>query len=166
MNIAEILKHKPKGTKLYSPAFGVLTFQEIHEYDNMIDVNEVGIGAEGLSFYFDGRFTLHGESVLFPSKQMRDWSKFAWQAGSFLMDKDKKSVVMFCDWASDDYTKFKGVGFSMPREKIKTVYDTCDYEDFDVEHYSLEGYINPTTGAFGFKAEPKESIQSINLNPV
>lgn len=167
MNIAEILKHKPKGTKLYD-----YLYDKVVEFDEITTDGGTVIWCERIRDY---NVTVHhsyskvgtlrdcedGLQILLPSKQMRDWSKFAWQAGSFLMGKDKKSVVMFCDWASDDYTKFKGVKFSMPREKTKTVYDTCDYEDFDMEHYSLECYSNPTTGAFGFKAEPKGSTPSM-----
>lgn len=162
MNIAEILKHKPKGTKLYTPICGGVTLNQL-----IYDLGKYTIKVEDSAsqdeiFYEDGAVHLNRrECLLFPSKQMRDWSKFAWQAGSFLMGKDKKSIVMFCDWASDDYTKFKGVKFSMPREKTKTVYDTCDYEDFDMEHYSLEGYTNPATGAFGFEAVPKVSTPSM-----
>ncbi len=75
MNIAEILKNCPKGTKLYSSIFGEVELLRVdkHSITCMID-----FGAEE-SFQSDGRILLDypdAECVLFPSKDQRDWSKF------------------------------------------------------------------------------------------
>lgn len=51
MNIAEILKDAPKGTKLYSPLFGEVEFQSVS--DLMI---EVKAGGTPSIFYRDGRY--------------------------------------------------------------------------------------------------------------
>lgn len=51
MNIAEILKNAPKGTKLYSPLFGEVKLQSVS--DAMI---EVRVGEPTSTFYKDGRY--------------------------------------------------------------------------------------------------------------
>lgn len=75
MNIAEILKNCPKGTKLYSSIFGEVELLRVdkHSITCMID-----FGAEE-SFQSDGKYMARypdAECVLFPSKDQRDWSKF------------------------------------------------------------------------------------------
>ena len=76
LNLVEILKDCPKGTKLYSTNFGVVEFDEIGTNPNYpIIVSHIG-GFE--KFAKDGRLycICDGECVLFPSKDQRDWSKF------------------------------------------------------------------------------------------
>lgn len=78
MNIAEILKYCPKGTKLYSLVNGEVTL------GNIESTNQYPIGVftnSGSTEYFtkDGLLDVNypnGECVLFPSKDQRDWSKF------------------------------------------------------------------------------------------
>lgn len=75
MNIAEILKKCPKGTKLYSPIFGEV---------NLVCVNKYSITCS-TDYYHDEHFQSDGkyianypdaECMLFPSREQRDWSKF------------------------------------------------------------------------------------------
>ena len=72
MNIAEILKYCPKGTKLYSAVHGKVNFIETTP-SNMIKV-EMLYNYE--IFFEDGTLSRDGECVLFPSKDQRDWEKF------------------------------------------------------------------------------------------
>ena len=78
MNIAEILKHCPKGTKLYSLVDGEVTLQNIcntGQYRIEVSVNDW----TSTHFTEDGKLSANrpnGECVLFPSKEQRDWSKF------------------------------------------------------------------------------------------
>lgn len=84
INIAEILKDKPEGTKLYSPLFGDVYLSYVK--DGIINVqHHVGI----TKFFGDGRYYNYPESepLLFPSKEMQDWSKFAWEKGDVLVNK-------------------------------------------------------------------------------
>lgn len=77
MNIAEILKDCPKGTKLYSPVYGEVWFLYIEPVlDTCIVVKTYNnINA---NFVSDGRLIsdYYGECMLFPSKENRDWSTF------------------------------------------------------------------------------------------
>lgn len=63
-------------------------------------------GGEG---YLDknGKLYDDGECIIFPSKEMRDWSKFAWKKGDVLINSCGFQCI-FKEWASDDYTKFNG----------------------------------------------------------
>lgn len=103
MNIAEILKNKSQGTKLYTPIWGYVTFDHI-DNDGIIFVK---INAEEKrNFYEDGRYSRGGDLMLFPSKEMRDWSKFAWKRGDIL--KSDGNMFCFFDKFSDDsYTCFE-----------------------------------------------------------
>ena len=79
LNLVEILKDCPKGTKLYSP---------VYEYVELVSVSLVECAkypieikdrygvSDGITK--DGRIyeEFHGECMLFPSKEQRDWSKF------------------------------------------------------------------------------------------
>lgn len=87
INIAEILKNKPKGTKLYSSIFGKVTYVTICLGNIKVLCPELYERCER-SFYNDGRLHSVGESVLFPSKEMRDWNKFAWKRGDVLVSDD------------------------------------------------------------------------------
>lgn len=72
MNILEILKKCPIGTKLYSPICGECKLYNIHgnrSFDVLVDFTTFG-------FLYDGRYTFKGECCIFPSKDQRDWSKF------------------------------------------------------------------------------------------
>lgn len=103
--IAEILKHKPQGIKLYSPIFGDCTFCYVKDESSDICVrrpyNEVNY------FNFDGVYHTGGECLLFPSNEMRDWSKFAWQKGDILVNKNNAHII-FEKFTNDTYTTFIG----------------------------------------------------------
>ena len=103
--IAEILRNKPQGIKLYSPIFGNCTFCYIKDESSDICVrrpyNEVSY------FNFDGVYHAGGECLLFPSKEMRDWSKFAWQKGDILVNANNTHVI-FEKFENDTYTTFIG----------------------------------------------------------
>ena len=78
VNLVEILKDCPKGTKLYSVLYGAVELisvaeEEITEYPIRVYAPNDDISAK-----FDkyGRFFSRGECLLFPSEENRDWSKF------------------------------------------------------------------------------------------
>lgn len=72
LNLYEILKECPKGTKLYCTVWGDVTFYSVDK--DLISVrNTSGIIN---NFSLNGRFYKEGECVLFPAKDQRDWSKF------------------------------------------------------------------------------------------
>ena len=76
LNLVEILKDCPKGTKLYSPIFGEVELDKIDIHSGTPIRVLCKYGKDGFSK--DGRIcpAYNGECVLFPSKEQRDWSKF------------------------------------------------------------------------------------------
>ena len=76
LNLVEILKDCPEGTKLYLTICGEVKFSHIEN-------DEQPIVVETMTGYIirlaqDGRYfsCLDGECTLYPSKDCRDWSKF------------------------------------------------------------------------------------------
>ena len=74
LDLIEIFKKVPKGTKLYSPLVGECTLHSISEHYIYIEYND------GYTICLDkyGNFSSmpNAEIMLFPSKEQRDWSKF------------------------------------------------------------------------------------------
>ena len=76
LNLVEILKDCPEGTKLYSTVFGEVEFESINDIIGPIVVTTNTGNAE--CFTADGKMYTYynGDCLLFPSKEQRDWSKF------------------------------------------------------------------------------------------
>ena len=131
INIAEILKDKKNGLRLYSPIFGECAFCYVREDTNDICVKK----RNGVIEYFnsEGLYFDLGEVMLFPSKSMRDWEKLSWKRGDVLIG-DCGFVCIFKEWASDDYTRFNGCYFDgMPNAQ------TAKYRKLD--NNTSYGYI-------------------------
>lgn len=77
MNIAEILKDCPIGTRLYSLIYGELILVSVKTgmlYPIFCRIKRNG---NTVSYTEDGKnYTKDAEPTLFPSKGQRDWSKF------------------------------------------------------------------------------------------
>lgn len=105
MNIANLLKYCPKGTKLYSLIHGEVTLDKVYNSNTYpIRVitslkNNEYFSSEGLynQRYFDG------ECILFPSKKQRDWSEFRIpvKRGDIVMEVDGSYPFI----ASGEFTK-------------------------------------------------------------
>lgn len=77
MNIAEILKYCPKGTKLYSTIFGEVIFERVSS-DETYPIKVKNWNNETCVFTEEGKYLspYKGECILFPSKDQRDWNEF------------------------------------------------------------------------------------------
>nr|DAG69365.1 MAG TPA: hypothetical protein [Bacteriophage sp.] len=146
INVAKILKDKPKGTKLYSSACGKCELKAADDKSFKVSFysSKFGFmnGGEG-TFDKNGNLYDDGECVVFPSKEMRDWSKFAWKRGDVLIS-DCGFVCIFKEWASDDYTRFNGCYFDgMPNA------ETAKYSKLD--NNTAYGYIREIENRCGGK---------------
>lgn len=99
MNILEILKKCPKGTKLYSPIFGECTLNNIISNDTF---SVIGNDYARYVFFYDGRYTRDGECCIFPSKKERDWTRYqifnTYKNGDiihFISKTDRKYIYIF-----------------------------------------------------------------------
>lgn len=119
MNIAEILKDCPSGTRLYSPIYGELSLESVQSFDERCYPIHCRIIKNGnvVSFTKDGRsYLLDAEPTLFPSKNQRDWSKFRVSdqvgeieaRGHTKTKKDKNNMTR---------TKYKRVSFDLELAK-------------------------------------------------
>ena len=115
INVAEILKDKPKGTKLYDLLYNVdVELDKISTTDTETVVwctNETDNNTtchRGYSEFGTIEGFPDGLQILLPSKEMRDWSKFAWKKGDVLVSNDYGTEVIFYNWYDDTYTNFYG----------------------------------------------------------
>lgn len=158
LNIANILKDKPSGTKLYADAFGELKLECI----KVNDVNAIYVKNKALMlhiFYSDGRYNRYGEPILVPSEKMRDWNKFAWKTGDILVSDDGKSHIIFSRWYDDNYTSFYGKHYLNKENKDNTIYYgilTGITEKFSLEDKdAAKTYINTIEEKFSGKLNLK-----------
>lgn len=110
INIAEILRDCPKGTKLYSPLYGEVELKTINNYLMFPIVTEIvneecKLKNNQASFSKDGTFfgIPNTECVIFPSQKMRDWRRF-FKRGDIVYGSQEISV--FESWADTSYTTF------------------------------------------------------------
>ena len=108
LNIAEILKDKPKGIKLWSPLFGNVTLKDADMPHGVLPILTKTELEDIQIFTKEGHFFStykDVECMLFPSKKMRDWEKFAWKKGDVLK-AGVDNLCIFDSWESDNYTEF------------------------------------------------------------
>lgn len=132
LNLLEVLKDCPKGTKLYSTIFGEVEFVDC---DNLYQI----VVAKGNKYYY---FTLQGvfiferikyhtgECVLFPSKDQRDWSKF---------NPKNEELVPPCEFKDGDILSYQ-CGYL----KNRSIYIYRYHKTLNTAYYvALSGNTNP-----------------------
>lgn len=108
INIAEILKDCPKGMKLYSLLFGKVKFLTIYN-DGIFSIEvRTDERREIARFTKEGLYHSNysdAQCVLFPSSEMRDWTKF-FKRGDVVIKNGGGMAAVFDGWANDTYTEF------------------------------------------------------------
>ena len=137
INIAEILKDKKNGLRLYSPIFGECAFCCVRNDTNDICVKK----HNGVKEFFDskGLYYNTGEVMLFPSKSMRDWEKLSWKRGDLLINSCGLQCI-FKEWESDDYTKFNGC-YSNSSDDYEDVSNAETAKFVKLDNNTAYGYI-------------------------
>ena len=152
LNIANILKNKPKGTKLYADAFGELKLVKVDKVDIIYTRTKEGMF---YSFYNDGKYNKNGEPILFPSKEMDDWSKFAWKKGDVLVSNYYGTEVIFDKWYDNTYTNFHCKHYLNSEDKNKILYykeSLCATARYSLEdRNAAQTYINTIEERLGGK---------------
>ena len=92
LNLVEILKDCPKGTKLYSPIWGDVEFNSV-SMDILRPINVEIAGGIIACIANDGKLepNFDGECMLFPSKEVRTWDNFKPKKPKF----DPKTLMPF-----------------------------------------------------------------------
>ena len=160
INIAAILNDKPNGIRLYSPIFGECEFCHVREDTNDICVKKHNGVIE--YFNYEGLYFALGEVMLFPSREMRDWSKFSWMKGDVLVNDDKDIHIIFEAFENNTYTRFKGKhylwkeGNEEDYSKEETYMLTSRFEK--VNDDAVKCYINDIEERLGGKLN-RESLE-------
>lgn len=136
INVAAILKDKPQGTKLYDLLYNIdVELDTISTTDTETVVwcaNETDNNTtchRGYSEFGTVRGCTDGLQILFPSKEMRDWRKFAWKKGDVLVCTDGKAEVIFERFDDDNYTSFIG------KHYLESYGKDGDLLDYEQEHF-------------------------------
>lgn len=140
IDIYEILKDIPGGTLFYTSICGNVEFTSVAADKEKADVIWTENKNEAYSFNKNGKWMEGGEVLFFPSKEMRDWSKF-FKKGDVLeyAGKDTQGTCIFVKYEDDTKMKFVGV-YLKEKECIYTSHGTFRTVDF-VKSDDPAGYI-------------------------
>lgn len=166
INVAEILKDKPKGTKLYDLLYNVdVELDKISTTDTetvVLCTNETDNNTtchRSYSEFGTVRGCPDGLQILLPSKEMRDWSKFSWKKGDVLVSKDYGTEVIFDKWYDDTYTSFYGKHYLNSEDKNNIKYNNaflCTTARYSLEDRdAAQTYINAIEERLGGKLNRK-----------
>ena len=95
--IADIIRNAPKSMRLWSPAYGPVTFDHIDKEGCIIVKDEANCAYQ---FFPDGTVSNYGTCVLFPSEDCQDWSdyrKVLFRDGVFITDVQTGETVLCHD---------------------------------------------------------------------
>ncbi len=109
-DIYEILKGVPAGTELYTPMCGKVKFTYLATNKEAGEAIFTEDKNGEYSFNKNGRWMEGGEVMLFPSNEMRDWSKF-FKMGDvleFAGDKGVQGTCIFEKFEDETKTRFLG----------------------------------------------------------
>lgn len=145
IDLTKILKDCPKGTKLYTPVWGEVTFIEVEDKDYAYPIciytntcTKVQLTKNGCLISITD-----SECILFPSKEQRDWSKFT--APWYKKEKfDPKTLRPFDKvlvkragkedtWTCNIFSSYsEGTGYDF--ECLDDVYEICVPYNDETKH--------------------------------
>ena len=167
INIAEILRDCPKGTKLYSPVCGSCTFLRVaNSAYYPIMVKRVSDTTLREDFTKDGRYTEgveDSECVLFPSAEIRDWDKF-FKHGDVVSNESSGLVAVFDCWTSYDYTEFYTTINLIKKGDFWGEKEVCDTECFTkVTDEERAEFIAAAEKHYGGKYNPETRLDRLRI---
>lgn len=157
IDIYEILKDEEYGTELYTPICGNVWYSGMaNDKDSAKAIwTEDGAGRE---HFFDknGKIYKEGEILLFPSKQMRDWSKF-FKKGDVLEYVGDKKLQGTCTFEKyEDETKTRFFGRFVKEKEVLNPNLSANFRTVDWgKKYDPTGYIRFVEERLGGKLNRK-----------
>lgn len=157
IDIFEILKNEEYGTELYTPICGSVWHSGMaNDKDSAKAIwTEDGAGRE---HFFDknGKIYKEGEILLFPSKQMRDWSKF-FKKGDVLEYVGDKKLQGTCTFEKyEDETKTRFFGRFVKEKEVLNPNLSANFRTVDwVKKHDPAGYIRFVEERLGGKLNRK-----------
>lgn len=147
LNLVEILKDCPKGTKLYSLIYGYVELKELFQDKDKLYPIRVKLRDNALDdFTKDGRINADydGECTLFPSKEQRDWSKFKPKQPKFdpktlqpfdkVLARDTYTGLWRCTFYSHKIVQVKGLSILSKYATSDSAYIYCIPYNDDTKH--------------------------------
>nr|DAW41062.1 MAG TPA: hypothetical protein [Caudoviricetes sp.] len=157
IDIYEILKDEEYGTELYTPKCGNVWHSGMaNDKDSAKAIwTEDGAGREHF-FNKNGKIYKEGEILLFPSKQMRDWSKF-FKKGDVLEYVGDKKLQGTCTFEKyEDETKTRFFGRFVKEKEVLNPNLSSNFRTVDwVKKYDPTGYIRFVEERLGGKLNRK-----------
>lgn len=120
IDIYEILKGEEYGTELYTPKCGRVWYSGMaNDKDSAKAIRTEDEAGREHFFNKNGKIYKEGEVLLFPSKEMRDWSKFFKKGDVLEYKKENYQATCLFDSYEDDTTKFRFSGlYTLTKGKI------------------------------------------------
>lgn len=167
INIAEILRDCPKGTKLYSPLYGKCNLDEISISDGQTYPIILASGSTLVRFTENGYY-IEGfedtECLLFPSSKIRSWDKF-FKRGDVVFNESSGLVAVFDGWVNDDYVEFNTTINLIKKGDFWGEEEVCDTECFTrVTDEERAEFIAAAEKHYGGKYNP-ETLQVEPVEP-
>lgn len=164
-DIYEILKDVPKGTEFYTSLCGNvgLSYLESNKEAGEAIWTENKNGE--YSFNKNGRWMEGGEVLLFPSNEMRDWSKF-FKKGDVLEYVGDKKLQVTCTFEKyEDETKTRFFGRFVKEKEVLNPNLSANYRTVDwVKKHNPAGYIRFVEERLGGKLN-RETLEIENAQP-
>lgn len=152
IDIYEILKNEEYGTELYTPKCGRVWHSGMaNDKDSAKAIwTEDEAGREHF-FNKNGKIYKEGEVLLFPSKKMRDWSKFFKKGDVLEYKKENNQATCLFDSYEDDTTKLRFIGlYTLTKGKIWDTPTSWDIHDWVKSDHPAE-YIKTIEERLGGK---------------
>ena len=167
INIAEKLKNCPKGTKLYSSLFGKVELLSVDDDCDFPITVRTDEKKEKACFTKEGCYHScysDAECLLFPSREMRDWSRFL-KPGDVAIDSFYGCGVLVEEWTDESYTSFKASFFQLKKggfaKRDKRVISIDCFDKASDEQ--RDKFISDMEKFFGGKYNPETlSVEPVN----
>lgn len=144
IDLTKILKNCPKGTKLYTPIWGEVTFIEVEDKDYVYPICIYTNTHTKVQLTKNGCFIISTDSecILFPSKEQRDWFKFTapWYKNKRFDPKTLNpfdKVIARCSdfkWVCDMFSNYDKSKCVMPYVCVGGFYEVCIPYNDDTKH--------------------------------
>lgn len=158
IDIYDILKDEEYGTELYTPICGKVWHSGMaNDKDSKSAIWTERENGEERFFDKNGKVSKEGEVLLFPSKELRDWSKF-FKKGDVLVHRDDDIHVIFEGFKDNRYTRFKGKHYLWKEcfeDYSKEVSEMITFTFRKASDDEAQTYINTIEKFFGGKLNRK-----------
>lgn len=152
MNIIDIIRYKLPQTPLYDVVIGATVYLRGNSNDKIF----CSYSNKVIEYNKEGKLYNNNDAIqaLTPSKEMRDWSKLAWNKGDILVNKDENVHIIFKGFSKNDYTTFEGKHWiSVSKKRYLSCLNMQNVQDYHIEDNkdAAQTYINTIEQHLGGK---------------